>query len=312
MLEFIKKEKKKNVVVFVHGFTGGKETWVDKNGIMRIPDYLMADKELADNTDFTFFHYFTKVTDKFEKVSWFLSLLYGRRKLKKNLAIDDLSDIFLSEVQIKLKDYDNIFIVAHSMGGLVTKDMILKSKTNQVNNNIKLFASLAVPHNGANLANIAKAIFNNPHIKDLAPLEPFINSVTQRWLTTSALPYTLYFQGKGDTVVPKTSSVGFENVMPQPIYTDDTHSSILTPQDENSIIVLAIRDYILVQIRTINRQLNRNSNNTKSITNEDRQKIYFEISYLEEKRQELKEKNEIHKSIQIEKKIEDLKEKLNT
>ena len=41
MVEFISENNKKNLILFVHGFTGGKETWLTNSEGKKIPDYLL-------------------------------------------------------------------------------------------------------------------------------------------------------------------------------------------------------------------------------------------------------------------------------
>lgn len=62
-------ETKKNLILFVHGFTGGKETWINADEIKRIPYFLKDNKEIFENFDFEYFEYFTKLTDKIDRKS---------------------------------------------------------------------------------------------------------------------------------------------------------------------------------------------------------------------------------------------------
>lgn len=244
-------EKKKNLILFVHGFTGGIETWNSASGEKRIPDFLTEDSSISDKFDFEYFDYYTQLTDKIKKLRWGLSFFTKQKKFKKNISIEDIKDILYSDIDVKFNDYENIVIIAHSMGGLIAKATILKLISDN-KNKISLFISLAVPHNGSKLADIGKLILNNPNVKDLAPLSEIIDNVTRKWINTanrSSLPMTIYFQGKNDNIVPNNSSSGYDAREKGKdfdiVYTDDDHSSILQPENKNSTLIISIKKAIL-------------------------------------------------------------------
>ena len=74
--------------------------------------------------------------------------------LQKNIKIEKLSDFLKSSIEVYCSNYENIVLIAHSMGGLISKAYILKDLEEQLNPKVKLFLSLAVPHNGSNWAQI--------------------------------------------------------------------------------------------------------------------------------------------------------------
>lgn len=257
MVESILENKNKNLILFVHGFTGGKETWLTNSTGKRIPDYLLENKEIRENFDLDYFEYYTKFTDKISKAHWLFTFLpfVKKRKFKKNLYIDDIKDILFSDIDVKFKDYQNIVIIAHSMGGLISKAVILKL-IEENRSRISLFISLAVPHNGSNLANMGRLLLSNPNIKDLAPLSKIIDTVNRDWIgikNKNLIPRTIYFQGKNDNIVPNTSSSGYD---PREkgkeydiIYTNDDHFSILQPENENSTLLISIKNELLSSLK---------------------------------------------------------------
>ena len=244
MLEYKIRSNKKNLVVFIHGFIGGEETWVRKDSKTSIMEYLINDAEFLKSFDIAMFVYFSKVTDFFSKKKGWISRITpfkkNHSKNQKNLEIDDLSDLLSSQIDTKCNDYEKIILIAHSMGGLVSKSYILKSKTHKV----ELYLSLAVPHNGSNLASLAKIIFGNPQIENLTPLGKTIDKLSRSWLDIDRdLPRTVYFIGKYDDVVVETSAKGFESRKDniREVNTDDDHFSIITPDDTDSTTVLAVK-----------------------------------------------------------------------
>ncbi len=267
MIEFIKQDSNKNIILFVHGFIGGRKTWISDDKSLRLLDYLISEEQIRENYDFALFNYFSKLTDKLEKVKWVWKIFNGGKKLKKNLSIEDLADLLYSQIQINLKNYEKIIIIAHSMGGLVSKACIIKSIERKSNTNISSYFSLAVPHNGSNLANLGKAILNNPHVKDLAPLEEFINNINVKWLSLDNLPKTTYYQGKADEIVPKTSSIGYDKRQIEPVFSDDDHFSILRPENKYSVVLKSIIDTILT-VET-NKKMTKSENQNNLSTKGD-------------------------------------------
>jgi len=250
MLTFLKKEGKENIVLFVHGFKGGKETWMTENKPSNFIQYLLDEEKINGNFDFAIFDYFTKVTDAFQIVSFIRKLRDSSVRMKKNLSIDDLSDLLQSEVDITLEKYKKIVLVGHSMGGLVSKAYILKALKNK--SKISLYVSIAVPHNGTKLADLAKIVFNSPQLDDLKPLQEHNHIITQTWINSrNELPRTIYHQGKLDTIVPKTSAVGFD---PRPdlevVYSNHDHTSIIRPKSPYDVVVASTSKALIALVES--------------------------------------------------------------
>lgn len=259
-------ETKKNLILFVHGFTGGKETWINADEIKRIPYFLKDNKEIFENFDFEYFEYFTKLTDKIEKISFISSYFFGKkRKFKKNISIEDIKDILYTDIVVKFSKYEKIVIIAHSMGGLISKAALLKL-IDEDKNLISLFLSLAVPHNGSKLADIAKILFkSNPNVIDLQPLSQLTDKISRDWIANKKiklLPRTVYYQGKSDNVVPNASSIGYDSRLYEKdyniVYTNDDHNSILIPNLDSALII-SIKDEILgILKKKVNNQSSTN------------------------------------------------------
>lgn len=251
MIKFILKENNKNLIVFVHGFTGGRDTWIDKDK-NRIPKFLQENKEIASNFDMCYFEYHTAWSNKIERIKWLFGFFESSKKrFKSNLSIDDIKDIFFSHLKGEFKKYDRVIIIAHSMGGLISKSAILKLIEND-NNKIALLLLLAVPNNGSSLANLGKLILNNPNVQDLQPLSKIIDNVTRNWINpkvTKCLPETIYYQGKNDKIVPKTSSNGYEARETEIVYSEDDHGSILTPDNSNTVVIQSITDAVISSLK---------------------------------------------------------------
>lgn len=249
MIEYTTKTGKNNLILFVHGFCGGAETWSNSNGSSFL-SLLSNDPEISNNFDIAQYVYYTKLTNLYAKasrVSKFLQRLlptsYG--KLRKNISIQEIGNLIGTEIRFNLQDYDNIIVVGHSMGGLVTKSAIIDEIKNNIPSKIKLFVSLAVPHQGAELATFGKLFSDNLQIEELTPLNGFIHEINDEWQKTSLRPTTKYFYGVYDAIVPKTSAIPVDKEKSDSVPVDEDHSSIAKPENSTSTTYCAVKQIIL-------------------------------------------------------------------
>lgn len=248
MIKFIKRENRNNVILFVHGFTGGLDTWKHPTeGYFH--DQLLQHEFVGENFDVAAFEYYTTLTNLFpaansvaERV---LSIFKNiQPKAKKNVSVEEISDLLSTRIRFDLENYENIVVVAHSMGGLVTKSCILKNLDSGRISKIKLFLSLAVPHLGADLATYGKLISSNKQIRDLAPLSDLCPAMTNAWVKHSIKPEIKYFYGSYDDVVNQNSAVGADNNPQDIIACDDGHLTICRPEGPRSIAILATLKFL--------------------------------------------------------------------
>lgn len=240
----------KNIILFVHGFCGGDDTWKNINSLSSFQEFLGEDAEIAKKYDIASFSYYTNLLNLFSKVGGFSTLLKrlfstSHGKLSKNISIQEIGELLRTEIRFRLQAYENIVIVAHSMGGLVTKSAIVKDIEDQQPSKIKLFISLAVPHLGAEGATFGKLVSSNLQIENLAPLNLFIHQINDTWQKTSFRPVTKYFYGVHDSIVLKTSAVPIDKEKSDVISVDEDHTSITKPLDINNTTYMAVKQVIL-------------------------------------------------------------------
>lgn len=239
-------EKVNIIVVFIHGFIGGEETWIKGDESKPLIDSVFIES-LKEKVDIGLFLYHTKLLEFFPKISRIGKLL-DKKKATKNLPIESLSDLLSTQLKYRCTSYENIILIGHSMGGLIAKRFILDDIKKNSTSKVKLYISLATPHSGSDLATYGKSIISNCQVKDLAPLSVNINSLSQEWVQCKSLPQRFYAQGLSDDIVPKISGVSLDRDKIEPIYSDDDHFSIIIPDNEDDVIVHALRkelgDYI--------------------------------------------------------------------
>ena len=92
----------KRLIVFVHGLNGGGyHTWG------KFPQFVFDDP-LRDPVDVALFDYFSGL----------------RRRIFERPPVPVIAQILTERLQDLSKDYDEIFIIAHSLGGLISTDTL--------------------------------------------------------------------------------------------------------------------------------------------------------------------------------------------
>lgn len=211
-------ENKKNLVVFIHGLFGSDATW-ENNSKEYLTDILYKRREIKGNFDLGNFNYKSVLKKKYCLLKKYL------------LSIEEISQSLKSEIEFCDKDYDNIILIGHSMGGLIAKQYLLN---NLDNNKVKLYISIATPHLGSDLANFVK-VYNHPQINELERNGDYLVNLNREWINqTKNLPESYYLYGLNDKVVDRKSSVPDESIDEKYIYGfKEDHTSIVK-QDENS------------------------------------------------------------------------------
>lgn len=247
--EIIRKAGKKNLLIFIHGFTGDLNTWINSDK-QSLPEMLLEDEMIKQNYDAGYFNYFTKLVD-FKKTRFTQGLvrtIFGSTsKSKKNIGIKSLSDHLKSTIEIYCAEYENIILIAHSMGGLISKSYIINELEENGNTNVKLFLSLAVPHKGSNWANIGRKLSkSNPQIIDLMPMSQFLDEVTDKWVKQKeSIPNTVYFNGQYDEVVGENEAISYQTPKKLKVACNNNHFNICKPESKESIVYQGIRKNLL-------------------------------------------------------------------
>jgi hypothetical protein len=252
MLQWVQNERKPNLVLFVHGLKGGVDTWAYDN-VTSFPKLLFQDKEINESCDIAYFNYFTTFTDIYGAAKGVWNKIFGSKKALKNLPITEIAQLLKSEFTISLIDYKSIIVVAHSMGGLITKSCILSQIEESDITPVNGFVSLAVPHIGAMKANLASSLItSNIQIKDLSILSDAIDGITRKWTASQLKPNTKYIYGTYDNIVDKKSAVPYDAAHKSIIAVDEDHISISKPKDKSQNVFKIVKQEILSLIKTNN------------------------------------------------------------
>ncbi len=122
-------------IVFVHGvFGSSKATWG------KFPEFLAEEPKMSF-CDLAFFEFRTGI-------------------LVEDKQISTIARLFKGELEQQLAEYDNIFILAHSLGGLITKQAVIylvrdqSAESQRLLQKLQLVFMFAVPHQGSWLASL--------------------------------------------------------------------------------------------------------------------------------------------------------------
>ncbi|UBZ06382.1 hypothetical protein LDL76_13570 [Salegentibacter mishustinae] len=243
MLEVIhRSDKSKTIVIFIHGFIGGKETWINKDGRGPLIDKLLEEEIISENYDIGIFEYYTKLLEILPRSGRVFKRLLSGKKRRSLAPIEDLSLILGTTVHYTCKPYDDIVLISHSMGGLIAKRLILNEIKENGATKIGLYISLATPHAGSDLANIGSKLLGNIQAENMKPLGQALNKINNEWIQCKTLPERIYVQGSSDDIVPKTSAIGLDREKQKIIYSDDDHFSIIKPANDNDNVLIAVKE----------------------------------------------------------------------
>lgn len=151
-------------VVFVHGIFGTtRGTWTNKDN-KTFFDLIKKDPDVGSKVDIYAFGY---TSEMFKEGS--LDIYSAADKLDHYLTKD------------KVWNYNTVVFVAHSMGGLVTMQLLLNKR--QRLSQVPLVVFYATPQEGSTLASIGKLFLPNPALSQMIPDDPggFIVGLDNNW-----------------------------------------------------------------------------------------------------------------------------------
>ena len=225
------------LILFVHGLSGSKETWGDF-------EYLIEHDDSLKDFDVKFHNYestFNRPKNIVALFSKVLSLFTPQQRL---LKIQDLADVLQTEIAVRYKDYDEIYLITHSMGGLVARKYLYDMIKNKNHIRVAKLMLYAVPNNGSDLAKLSK-FYKHEQIEQLDRDSDFmqhLNRETQHIKLEDHIDI-LYVVGKKDEVVDEASARGYwgnTNVRSLP----KGHIDIVKPINSEDISFLVLKDFL--------------------------------------------------------------------
>ena len=173
------------LIIFIHGWTGDvAETWQD------FPKLVIGDK-------------------RFEKCN-VVSLSYPTYITQRSLTIPQLSQWLSRKLRQEgyYDRYAKICIVAHSMGGLVAREIVIGNRLEGVPEKVQKLVEIATPHDGAGIAGLIGAIgVGRAYIEDIKPGARYLVDLRDHWNALKPRPATFAITSKADLVVSESSAL---------------------------------------------------------------------------------------------------------
>ncbi|AMO82896.1 ABC-three component system protein [Obesumbacterium proteus] len=211
-----------------------------------LPQLIDEDPALNKTFDIACFDYYSTWSRKISGTKTLVQRLFKvRNKTPKNLPIDEISELLQTNFIVEFNGYKKVIIIAHSMGGLISKSCIIKQISKNLSTNIIGFISLAVPHSGSAIANYASFISSHEQIKDLSVLSNEVDRLNREWMGLAFRPLDRYLYGSYDTVVKKQSAIAIHsNDRANYLALDEDHTSICKPINRDALAYKSIVKYI--------------------------------------------------------------------
>ena len=173
------------LLVLVHGWNGDtRDTW------QAFPSLIRSD---ASFTSFDL---------------WAIN--YPTFQVRRNLGIDQMAR-WLNETMVRKGYYDKyqeIYVIAHSMGGLIAREMLLVNRLSRDNQAYKSLIEIATPHQGANPGTLLSVLgLSRGFSDDLTPGSPMLRALHEKWNSLKDRPPTYCLSSPHDLVVTQDSAV---------------------------------------------------------------------------------------------------------
>jgi pimeloyl-ACP methyl ester carboxylesterase len=174
------------LLVFVHGWMGDSQgTW------KAFPDLACHDPDLK-NTDV-------------------LAVDYPLFMVRRNLNISELASWLNGELDnstLKGNKYSQIAVIAHSMGGLIAREIILDRRLAGRTATVGVLVEVATPHLGANPAQLAEAFgLTEPLTSEMQHDSEYLRDLRTHWNNLGDQhPKTHCFTSPEDLIVSQESA----------------------------------------------------------------------------------------------------------
>lgn len=194
------------LLLFIHGWNGDSAgTW------RQFPQLVIAD-------------------DRFSAYNvW--SIDYPTFMLRRNLSIAQLADFFTRHFDDSSRifdRYERVVVVAHSMGGLVAREVAIQQTLRSRPQPFAKIIEIATPHEGADPAGLAKALrLTRPLTDDMQKGSEFLRDLRTHWFALRSKPPTFCIGSPQDVVVSIPSATS--QCTDATNYFEGSHTAIVKP-----------------------------------------------------------------------------------
>jgi len=232
---------KKKLILFIHGLGGSKETWGNF-------EELIKEYKSFKDFDVEFFVYKSKIASGKSLVAIFsnmLSIFIPQKRLPK---IQDIADLLQTEIDERYREYDEIYLITHSMGGLVARKYLYDMIKNKKDIKVKKLMLYAVPNNGSDWAKLSK-LYSHEQIVQLDRDSDFMQDLNRELQSIRLEDYLdiLYIIGKYDEVVDEASARGYwGNTNVKSL--QKGHRDIVKPIDSKDLTFIVFKNFLIQNV----------------------------------------------------------------
>ena len=224
----IRSSGKAALIVFVHGFRGGDNTWRAWEALLQEDDEFPADA-----------------------AAW----SYTSRALSKSPTIWEAAEQLRTELRVRLSSYQRLILVGHSLGGLVIRAAVVRSLQQGCIEECERLAhivTLATPNDGVQLAAILGRF--NRQIAALAVTGEVVQELRTEWIDRVYAPEIRPGEERTKLKIPLTTVVGLDDEVvsaasaasffrhPTPATVPGDHVSMKDPSNREATVYLLIKD----------------------------------------------------------------------
>jgi len=204
------KHTNRKLLVFIHGWNGDpKETW------RNFPTLACRDPGISDVD--------VLVVD------------YPTYMARRNVHLAELSDWLSKKLDIlyQSRPYAKMAIVAHSMGGVIAREIIINRQLARRQASFGLVVSIASPHKGADIASLGDILnISKPLTEEIKPGSSFLATLQTHWEGLIPRPSSHCYSSHGDTVVSSDSALAYCDYRTMYPYRWN-HKELVKPDDRN-------------------------------------------------------------------------------
>jgi hypothetical protein len=180
---------------------------------------------------------------RFFEIPYASTVATGISALLKSLEdINELARLLHTQIETTYSEYEDIYIIAHSMGGLIAQKYIVDRLNNEEPLKIKKLMLYDVPHHGSALAKIA-TFYKHEQIKQLTKSSEFITELNRRreFKQINEKVDTKYIVCLKGVVVDTVSATNGYN---EALELERTHKTIVKPENHEDEVYLAWKNFI--------------------------------------------------------------------
>ena len=215
------------VIVFIHGIFGDADSTWSAQGALPWP------KAIAGDEFFSSFNVYTYA--------------YPSPFAAKTYQPSEIADILFAQLNSDgVLDHAQIVLVAHSMGGLVARKLLLRYRDRLIDK-VKLLVFYATPTQGSPIAKIGAMLSSNPQLGKMFPIDGKTDSQLFQeqvdWLAARvSIPSYCAYELKdtyGVRIVAPESAIQLCNAPVMPV--DEDHIGIVKPGGVNAVPYLVLK-----------------------------------------------------------------------